>query len=412
MGGPRAWSAAAVVALFLVAVPSASADDAPFVDWTPLLPSAAPNYHPSREKDCVDGSYRCIEHTLDEMYRRFDRLYARCHHNAVFGITYIRVTEAIRRAVLRGLYEEPRFLNHEDRVFARMYFESYDAWRAGRRERVPPAWREAFDAGRDRSVSGTGNLLMSMNAHINRDMPFMVEALGMRKPNGASRKPDHDRGNRVLHPLYDDVLRELDARFDDTVSDYDVPGLFADDVALFQILQGWRENVWRHAEMLGHADTLAQRRAVAGYIEQYALGQARLIRANTTIQDSSARDVHCARYRRTHRERGGRARPVIRRRGLRASRRGVVRVRVRCDGGIRDCAGALRVTRRGRRVARSRAVSLRPGRSRVLRVRLGRRTRRVLHRRGRREVRVTVRTASPWGTTRAVSRRVRVKRAR
>jgi Family of unknown function (DUF5995) len=412
MGGPRAGLVAAAVALFLAVAPAASADEPPFIDWNPLLPSLAPEYHPSRAKDCVEGSYRCIENTLDEMYRRFDRLYARCDHNAAFGITYIRVTEAIRKAVLARFYEEPRYLNHEDRVFARMYFQSFDAWRAGRRERVPMAWREALDAGRDRSVSGIGNLLMSMNAHINRDMPYLLDALGLTKPDGSSRKPDHDRGNRVLQPLYDDVLRELDARFDDSISNYDVPGLFADDVALFQILQGWRENVWRHAEMLGHAETPDRRKAVADYIEQYALQQARLIKANTTIQDSSARDAHCAAYRRAHRERGGRARPAIGRRGLRASRRGVVRVRVRCDAGIRDCAGAVSITRRGRRLAKDRRVSLGPGRSRVLRMRLGRRTRRVLRRRGRREVRVTVRTASPWGTTRTASRRVRVKRAR
>ena len=160
-------------------------------------------------------------------------------------------------------YQEPRFLQHVDKVFARMYFQAYDAWRSGRRERVPLAWREAFDTGRDRSVSGIGNLLMSMNAHINRDFPYLVEALGMNKPDGSTRKVDHDRGNRVLHPLYDDVLRELSARFDRSISNYDVPGLFADDVALFQILQGWREGVWRNAELLRSARTPAQRKVAS-----------------------------------------------------------------------------------------------------------------------------------------------------
>ena len=105
---------------------------------------------------------------------------------------------------------------------------------------------------------------MSMNAHINRDFPYLVEALGMIKPDGSTRKVDHDRGNRVLHPLYDDVLRELSARYDSSISNYDVPGLFADDVALFQILQGWREGVWRNAEMLRNAKTPAQRKVALG----------------------------------------------------------------------------------------------------------------------------------------------------
>ena len=202
-------------------------------------------------------------------------------------------------------------------------------------------------------MSGQGNLLMSMNAHINRDMPFLLEALGLTDPKGASRKPDHDRGNRVLHPLYDDVLRELAARYDPTVDDIDAPGTLYDDTAIFQILQGWREGVWRNAELLAAADTIQQRRAVAEYIENYALGIAQMIKSGTTISDSSARDAHCAAYRRTHRERGGQAAPRIGKRGLRARRRGVVRVRVACPEPVRDCSGTLALTRRGRRLARA-----------------------------------------------------------
>jgi hypothetical protein len=407
MGGARV---AVALVLGLLAAPAALADDAPFIDWNPLLPGLEPGFHPNRTKDCADGRSSCIEQTLDQMYGRFDKLYASCDHNALFALTYIRVTEAIRRSLHRRFYEEPRFLQTEDRVFARMYFAATDNWRAGRRQYVPPAWREALDAGRDRSVSGLGNLLMSMNAHVNRDMPFMLDALGLRKPDGSSRKPDHDRGNRVLAPLYDDVLTEMDARFDDSISDYDVPGLLVDDTALFQILQGWREGVWRNAELLGSAHTPSQRRAVANYIENYALNQARFIKANTRIKSSSTRDAQCRAYRRSHRERGGRAQPVARPLGVRATRRGVVRVRVRCKRGIRDCAGVLLITRRGRRLARTSVLGLGPGASTVKRVRLNRPARRLLRRRGRLLIRATARTSSPWGTTRADWTRLRVMR--
>ena len=79
----------------------------------------------------MDGDRDCVESTLDQMYDRFDRLYAACDHNAAFGITYIRVTEAIRLKMLQRppFYEEPRFLQHVDKVFARMYFQAYDSWR-------------------------------------------------------------------------------------------------------------------------------------------------------------------------------------------------------------------------------------------------------------------------------------------
>ena len=257
-------------ALLLLPAPAA-AQDPPLLDWNPLLPGLPQPYQPSKDADCVNGDPQCIERTLTEMYQRFDRGYATCDHNSAFGITYIRVTEAIRKAILDGVYEEPTYLGHEDRVFARMYFEANDAWRAGKRDQVPAAWREALDAGRDKSVNGLGNLLLSMNAHINRDMPYLMEALGLNKPDGSTRKPDHDRGNKVLNTLYDDVIKELSARYDPTIDDLDVPGLLGDDAALFQMLQGWREGVWRNAELLNNADNAGQRKAASDYIEQYAL---------------------------------------------------------------------------------------------------------------------------------------------
>jgi uncharacterized protein DUF5995 len=388
---------------------SAPAKDPPYIGWNPLLPSLAQPYHPSRARDCVNGDPGCIETTLTQMYRRFDRTYATCDHNSAFGITYIRVTEAIRRAILAGVYEEPRFLAHEDRVFARMYFGAYDDWKAGRRERVPPAWREAFDTGRARSQTGLGNLLMSMNAHINRDMPFMLDALGLTMPSGRSRKPDHDRGNVVLNRLYDDVLKELAARYDPAVDDVDVPGVLADDAAVFQTLQGWREGVWRNAELLGAAKTKEQRRAVADYIEQYALNQARTIRDFTRSSSSKARDAHCAAYRRTHHETGGQA--VVRRppRGARV-RHGRVRLRVRCPEIMRQCAGSLALLRGKRTLARRRLPAIAGGRSRVVTVKLGRRTRRVVRRRGQLVVRARASSPSPWGTVRRATTRVRLRR--
>jgi len=390
----------------------AQGEEPPFVDWNPLLPGLAQPYHPSRERDCADGSPACVEQTLSQMYQRFDHLYARCDHNAAFGITYIRVTEAIRKAVLDNFYEEPGFLWHEDRVFARMYFESYDAWAGGRRELVPPAWREAYDAGRDRSVSGTGNLLMSMNAHINRDFPFLLDALGLVKPDGSTRKVDHDRGNEVLNRLYNPVLKELSERFDPEVDDKNAPGASGDDTATFQILQGWREDVWRNAERLAAAQTLGQRKVVADYIEQYALGVARQIKESTTIENSSARDAHCAAYRRTHREQGGLARASKRKRALRTrgARNRTVRVRVRCPEPVRDCAGTVVLSRAKKRLTRPAGLKLRAGESRAVRLQLTRAGRRVARLRRGRRVRARTASPSPWGTTRTASVRLRLRR--
>ena len=217
----------------------------------------------------------------------------------------------------------------------------------------------------------------------------------------------------MLNRLYGPVLKELSERFDPVVDDANVPGLAADDTALFQVLQGWREQVWRHAEMLGEAKTPEQRQIVARYIEEYALGIARQIRAGTTISDSSARDAHCAAYRRSHRETGGQARVVAPKRGLRARGRVAprrVRVRVACPGPVRDCRPTVALTRAGRRLTRPRAFAVREGRSRAVGLRLTVRGRRLLARRPRPRVRVRAASPSPWGTIRRAVVRTRLRR--
>ena len=145
-------------------------------------------------------------------------------------------------------------MNHEDVLFARYYFAAYDAWAAGRTASVPPAWRVAFDAARDRAVSANGNLLLGINAHVQRDLPFVLYSVGLVKPDGTSRKPDHDRVNQILNRVTDDVIAEVARRFDPTIDDTNLPTTL-DDLVLFQSIASWRETAWRHAELLALART-------------------------------------------------------------------------------------------------------------------------------------------------------------
>lgn len=291
---------AALAAVLALALPAAaSAEDAPYVPLTSLFPALPGQFTPSTWDDCADGDPACVDATLDEMYRRyFDHLDADCHHNAVFSLTYIRVTEDYARAAEAEppFFEEPEFLAHEDAVFARLYFDALDAWAEGRGGDVPPAWRVAFETAAERAVPAIGDMLLGMNAHVNRDMPFMLAGLGLVKPDGSSRKRDHDAFNERLNQLYDDVIAEIARRFDPSTAMWDPPGI-ADNLAAFQILPLWREGVWRNAELLTLATTPQARAGVAQWIETYAFLQAQMIRTMLEYrggQTSAERDAHCA----------------------------------------------------------------------------------------------------------------------
>ena len=215
------------------------------------------------------------------MTKRFEPLASSCDHDAIFALTYLRVTEEYRRTVeTPTFFDDTSFVNHEDVVFARYYFAAYDAWEDGRTADVPPAWRVAFDAARDRSVSAYGNLLLGINAHVQRDLPFVLYGVGLVKPEGASRKADHDRVNQILNRVTDDLIAEIARRFDPTIDDSSLPTTL-DDFALFQSVVSWRETAWRHAELLARAPTPEARELVAQEIERYASSQASAIRPAT-----------------------------------------------------------------------------------------------------------------------------------
>jgi hypothetical protein len=248
------------------------------------------------------------------MDRRLAAMDRRCDHNALFMRNYRLITQ-VYSGLPAGFFDDPRWLANEDAKFAHLYFDALDNWRAGRKGEVPEAWRIAFRDAGGRRVQGAGDLLLGINAHVQRDMPFLLAGLGLVAPDGSSRKPDHDRMNGVLNESYDDVYAQAIREDDPALAMYDVPGS-ADGFGAVQMVQSWREGVWRNAERLLRARTPAERALVAQSIEQQAATTARMIEAsfpNAGPLNNAKRDALC-------RERGGRPPKAKKRR--RAARRG------------------------------------------------------------------------------------------
>jgi Family of unknown function (DUF5995) len=276
---------------------TAAASDPIYVGWSNLLPAWAYQYTPNSANDCAAGRPTCVQKTLKEMQRRFSPLASSCDHNAVFALAYLRTTQQYAKdAAEPGFFNDPAFVNHEDAVFAQFYFQAYDSWAAGDNAQVPQAWQITFNAARNHEVSGAGDLLLGMNAHVNRDLPFVLAALGLVAPDGTSRKPDHDKVNVVLNQVVQPLLAEEAQRFDPTINDAATPyGLSY--TALMQLLVSWRETAWRNAERLVSAPDAQARQAVAQQIEDYATTNARSIEAEfqyNAVTTSAQRDAYCA----------------------------------------------------------------------------------------------------------------------
>ena len=282
----------------VVAMQPAHADDPTFIDWSSLLPSWTDAYDPTSENDCVAGKPSCIDKTIREMQRRFDPLGKACDHNGVFSLAYLRTTQTYKWARdQQGYFVDTPYVNHEDAVFAKYYFDAWDNWAAGRRASVPQAWLIAFDAGAAKQVSGSGDLFLGMSAHVNRDLPYVLASIGLSFPDGTSRKVDHDKVNDFLNRVVDPLLAEEAARFDSGMDDARDPMLFG-YTTTFQLLEAWREGAWRNAERLVNAPDAASRAQVAQSIEDYATGIQLTLKAaeayNPPVTTTDARDTYCS----------------------------------------------------------------------------------------------------------------------
>lgn len=276
-------------------------EDPFFLNWPEFLPASATEYTVSTDIDCRSGKNNCVDKVIREMTRRYNRL--GCDHDSTFAFTYLLTTEEYRAAVEDpDFFEDNAFINNQDAVFADYYFDQYDDFHAGRIDEVSPAWRIAFQTAEDEAVSGMGNVFLGMNAHVNRDLPFVLEAIGLVKPDGTSRKADHDRVNDFLAAVNQYLLSEAAQYLDPTLDDGDVPGTSIDNSVAVQALVMWREQAWRNAERLAAAATPEARAQVAQEIEQTAALEALIIRTtfrytalhNLLGMGKAARNSFCA----------------------------------------------------------------------------------------------------------------------
>ncbi|MBA3373752.1 MAG: DUF5995 family protein [Actinomycetota bacterium] len=297
----RILAMALVIALLPTASVADPADEPAYVAWPDLLPGLTTAYDPSSSNLCTAGHVRCVDAVIREMDSRLKPLTRSCDHDAVFALVYLRTTEEYRRTIEDpNFFVDTAFVNHQDAVFAKLYFDAFDAWHKGKRDKVPPAWRVLFSAAENREVSGTGNLLLGMSAHVNRDLPLALAEIGLVRPDGSSRKDDHNQVNQFLVRVVQPVIDEVARRYDPAADDAQIDGTTLDETGTLQLLFAWREEAWRNAERIALADTPAQKARVIRSIEDAALAKAELLKAQTAyrapLSSSATRDAWCAEH--------------------------------------------------------------------------------------------------------------------
>ena len=214
-----------------------------------------------------------IEQVIEEMTRRWLRLHRAGDWRAVFAKTYLRTTELLFEATKRpGAFTNPGWVSTIDCHFAQRYFSAEDSWLGD--GICPWPWRIAFQSARQKRTFVFQDMLLGMNAHINYDLPYSLDATipdGVTNEELAAYWRDNEQLNRTLVSIVNDIQEEI-------ADDYD-PGLDVVDLLMGQgdeqggsrMIRIWRARSWAHFLLLRQArDDPAARAQVEKLIEHTA----------------------------------------------------------------------------------------------------------------------------------------------
>jgi hypothetical protein len=285
MARKLAMTLAAAAAL---AVPAQAAT--PYFPWPNLLPGVPTrtNPQPKPVPGCAKYTLKCSQDNVAKLARIEQQL--GCDHRAVFAATYRFTTQTVIADMKRHRprFADPKWILAIDALFHDYYYDAL----AGKS--VPQAWRIAFGVASSGDANATKDMLLGVNAHVQRDLPYVLATVGLHTPSGASRKRDWDNFQIVLNDAYNPIVDFVSGHYDPSLRVTN-PGTVIDGAAGQALFQVWREKAFRNAERLLNARTAAARRSVERSIETTATATAKLIEA---VPDPfgyrPVRDAYCA----------------------------------------------------------------------------------------------------------------------
>ncbi|MFD0392109.1 DUF5995 family protein [Streptomyces nogalater] len=176
--------------------------------------AAAPTAAPAGPLVCQGAVIRCVQ----DARRTLDPGPAGLRPPRPFPAIYVHLERSLEAAVVDGEpFDEPSWLAGSlNTGFVNLYLDAYEADRAGRP--VPAAWQAAFAAARTADVNAGQDVLLGANAHIQRDMPYVLATLGLTRPEGGTRKPDYDRFQKILDRAYSPAVQDVASRYDPVVA--------------------------------------------------------------------------------------------------------------------------------------------------------------------------------------------------
>ncbi|HLE98103.1 MAG TPA: DUF5995 family protein [Candidatus Thermoplasmatota archaeon] len=230
-----------------------------------------------------------VDRAARVMQRHWERLDAACDPDAVFALMYLETTYTVRDHIAAGFFDDNEQLAIVTVAFLQLYFDAYHAWHAGDVAGTPLPWQEAFSGAEEHRTSTLEDEFLGINGHVNYDLAIAMWQTGIDE----SRKPDHDRINRVLLAAAPRVGARENAEYGlaETSSSGDPNDPFTHTV-LWPVYD-WRELAWHNAMALTNAQTDAERAAIDAEMQTHGFTVAQGLQTPKAPGDWEARLALC-----------------------------------------------------------------------------------------------------------------------
>ncbi len=150
--------------------------------------------------------------TIDDVIREMDRIVDECSKEQLragyFAILYRMVTIRVKEEIEKGAFQDVARMERLDMIFAKRFFDAFDAWRSG--DTPTHSWEVAFEASAESRHLVLQQMLLGINAHINLDLGIAasetIQETGGRLDD---IRDDYMKINEILQAMVDRVRTNI-----------------------------------------------------------------------------------------------------------------------------------------------------------------------------------------------------------
>lgn len=152
----------------------------------------------------IGSDYQSITDVLNGLGRLEAEFFARNDRRGVFVSAYLQITSELQRRIELGQFHDVAWVGNYVVEFARLYQYALRQYETGVIGTVPGPWALSLKTSSEGQGLVIQDLLLGINAHINHDLPFALEKVGI-GPNRSGRYDDHNAVNVALRRATDAV---------------------------------------------------------------------------------------------------------------------------------------------------------------------------------------------------------------